>query len=193
MSDTAFGNAIQFMAELGIFDTVLPFLLVFTMLFAFLEKTKIYGTDKFKTESGTVVDMPKKNLNAMTAFVISFFVVASTQLVAMISQVVSQAVLVIILVFLLLLTLGSFEEQSDKPFFIKGWWAKALQFIVFISIALIFLNSLGWLDIVLNWVTNSWNNEAIASLLLVILLIGFMAAIVWERNPHKKAESKKDE
>ncbi|MFT4260802.1 MAG: hypothetical protein ACMXX9_00025 [Candidatus Woesearchaeota archaeon] len=191
MSETAFGNAIEFMAELGIFDTVLPFLLVFTMLFAFLEKTKIYGTDKFKTEGGTVVDMPKKNLNAMTAFVISFFVVASTQLVALISQVISQAVLVIVLVFLLLLTLGSFEEQTDKPFFIKGGWGKALQAIVFISISLIFLNSLGWLDLIFEFIQNNWDNQAVAALIMVLLLIGFMAAIVWERKPHV-GEEKKD-
>lgn len=191
MSETAFGNAIEFMAELGIFDTVLPFLLVFTMLFAFLEKTKIYGTDKFKTEGGTIVDMPKKNLNAMTAFVISFFVVASTQLVALISQVVSQAVLVIILVFLLLLTLGSFQEQTDKPFFIQGGWGKALQAIVFISIVMIFLNSLGWLDLIFNFIQGNWNNQAIAALLMVLILIGFMVAIVWERKPIS-GEEKKD-
>ncbi len=192
MSDTSFGRSLEFMAELGIFDVVLPFLLVFTMIFAFLEKTKIYGTDKFKTEGGTVVDMPKKNLNAMTAFVIAFFVVASAQLVSMISQVVSQAVLVIVLIFLLLLTLGSFHEQTDKPFFIKGKWAIFLQIIVFVSIALIFLNALGWLDLVFGFLASSLTNEAVASLLLVLVLIGAMAAIVWERNPYKGEKKKED-
>lgn len=190
MSDTSFGRAIEFMAELGIFDTVLPFLLVFTMVFAFLEKTKIYGTDKYKTESGTVVDMPKKNLNAMTAFVMAFFVVASTQLVALISVVISQAILVIILVFLTLLGIGSFAEQQDKPFFLKGWVGHTLTVIVFFSILLIFLNSLGWLDLVLDFVASSWDNEAVAALLMVLILIGFMVAIVWERAPGEKKEKK---
>ena len=50
MSMSVFGEAIQFLAKLGIYDVVLPFLLVFTIVFAIMEKTKLLGTEKGKEE-----------------------------------------------------------------------------------------------------------------------------------------------
>ena len=41
---SAFGGALDFMNKVGVFDVVLPFLLVFTLIFAFLEKTKVFGS-----------------------------------------------------------------------------------------------------------------------------------------------------
>ena len=36
-------NAIEFFKAFGLFDIVLPFLLVFTIIYAILEKTRILG------------------------------------------------------------------------------------------------------------------------------------------------------
>ena len=40
-----FREAILFLDKLGVYDVVLPFLLVFTTLYAILEKSKIFGTE----------------------------------------------------------------------------------------------------------------------------------------------------
>ncbi|MBM3199831.1 hypothetical protein FJZ53_02750, partial [Candidatus Woesearchaeota archaeon] len=72
MAPSPLGGAIEFLKEFGFFDVVLPFLLVFTIVFAVLEKTKIFGGGK---ES-------KKNINAMIAFVFALFFVSATNLVA---------------------------------------------------------------------------------------------------------------
>src|SRR3989344_6631342 len=40
-----FGDLTKSMEQWGLFDVVLPFLLVFTVVFAFLEKTKVFGTN----------------------------------------------------------------------------------------------------------------------------------------------------
>jgi hypothetical protein len=70
MVTTPLGNAINFLKELGFFDVVLPFLLVFTIVFAILEKTRILGT--MKVSDGT--DVANKNLNSVVAFVIGLLV-----------------------------------------------------------------------------------------------------------------------
>src|SRR3989338_10174572 len=88
---SAFRGAIEFLARLGLYDVVLPFLLVFTIVFAILEKTKLFGTEKIGAH-----DYTKKNLNAMTAFVISFLVVASSQLVAAINESLARVVLLML-------------------------------------------------------------------------------------------------
>ena len=40
-------NALQFFKELGLFDVVLPFILVFALVYAVLEKTMILGKEKY--------------------------------------------------------------------------------------------------------------------------------------------------
>ena len=92
MAETSvFRNAIDFLNVVGVYDVILPFLLVFTIVFAILEKTKILGIEKAGDKVYT-----KKNLNAMVAFISSFLVVASTKLVGVINEAVASVVLVLI-------------------------------------------------------------------------------------------------
>ena len=39
---SGFRGVIDFLGKLGVYDVILPFLLIFTIVFAILEKTKIY-------------------------------------------------------------------------------------------------------------------------------------------------------
>jgi hypothetical protein len=39
-------NALEFFRDFGFFDVLLPFLLVFTVVFAVLQKTEVLGKDK---------------------------------------------------------------------------------------------------------------------------------------------------
>ena len=45
---SVFANAIQFLDRLGVYDVLLPFILVFAIVFAILERTKVLGTEKMK-------------------------------------------------------------------------------------------------------------------------------------------------
>ena len=56
MATSAFRGVIEFLGDMGVYDVILPFLLVFTIVFAILEKTKILGTAK---EGGETIG--KKN------------------------------------------------------------------------------------------------------------------------------------
>ena len=84
---STFRGALEFFQDIGIYDVVLPFLLIFTIVYAIFEKTKVLGTEEI---SG--VKFAKKNLNAMVAFVIAFMVVASSKLVEIITEVSSNVV-----------------------------------------------------------------------------------------------------
>ncbi len=189
---SALGESLEFLTRVGIFDTVLPFLLVFTMVFAFLEKTKIYGVDKYRGDDGKLYDLPRKNLNSMTAFVIAFFVIGSTQLVALISEVTANIVLLVILVFSFILVVGAFQKETKEGFFLKGTWKTVFEVIAFLGIAVIFLNALGWLDAIFDFVGSIWTSQAAASLIMVLVLVGFMWFIVRDQKPGAKEEKKED-
>ena len=79
------------------------FLLVFTLLYAILGKTKVLGTEEIDGKHYT-----RKNLNAIISFVVALLVVASTKLVATINTVLANVVLLLILAVFFLLLVGSF-------------------------------------------------------------------------------------
>lgn len=191
MADTSnFRTVLQFFDKVGLYDVVLPFILVFTIVFAILEKTKVLGTE---VVSGTTYT--RKNLNAMVAFVISFLVIASSKLVEIITQVSSQIVILLLLSVLFLLLVGSFYKDAEGGY-LKGGWQTFFMFLMFIGIVLIFLGAIkndagqSWLDIFWAWVSqNGQGGNAVGSIILLILIVLLMVYAV--RSPGK-AESKKE-
>jgi hypothetical protein len=183
---SVFGESIQFLAKLGVYDVVLPFLLVFTIVFALLEKTKVLGTEKGKEDR----DYTKKNLNAMVAFVTAFFVVASTQLVAVINKTLSQVFILLLLIVCFLMLAGAFHQQTKEGFFLTGGYKNIFMVIVFVSIIAIFLNALGWLEVIYGFLKDNWNASYVAAVILIAVIVGFMAWIM--KDPDTGKETKKE-
>lgn len=184
---SAFRNAIDFFVAIGLYDVVLPFLLVFTLMFAFLEKTRVLGYDQVKI-GGDMYNVPKKNLNAMIAFVTGLFVVLSAQLVGIVNQVLAHTVLLMMLSFLFLLVLGSFLKQTDEGIHIDPVKQRVLYYLLvtlsFITIIMIFLNAIktengqSWLSIILNTLRNAGNSDFWMVVILMVILIGGIAMVI---------------
>ena len=185
-----FRGVIDLMEMMGVYDIILPFLLVFTILFAILEKTKILGIERIDGN-----DFTKKNLNSMVALAIAFLVVASTQLVAVINEVLANIVLLLILAVSFLMLVGVFF--GDKEFTLAEYpgWIKFFMIVMFIGVVAIFLNALDWLQFVFA-VFVYWDAQWASTIIFVAVILGFMFYIV--RDPHssgsqsKKIEAKKD-
>ena len=139
VEESAFRGMIGFLNKIGVYDVILPFLLVFTIIFAILEKTKIFGTEKIDGQ-----EMTKKNIDAMVAFVMAFLVIASTKLVGIINEVMANVVLLVILGVCFLLLVGVFFA-GDKEFSLKDFptWQNIFMVLMFIGIVAIFLNAPG--------------------------------------------------
>jgi hypothetical protein len=182
---STFRGTLLFFDKLGVYDVILPFLLVFTIMFAILEKTKVLGTE--------VVDGTKtsrKNLNAMVAFVISFLTIASSQIVAIINQTASQIVLLLLLSFFFLLLVGSFMKEEDAGVFLKDPWAIMFMIIMFIGVILIFLNAItyngkSWLSIGWYAIADINNSEFVSSVILIIVVVAFMWFVTKTPKPSK--------
>ena len=188
MAASAFGSAIEFMHNVGIFDTVLPFLLVFTLVFAFLEKTKVLGTEKWRSEDGKFYDVTRKNMNSMIAFVIAFFVVASSQLVALISELTSKIVLIMVLILMFMMTVGVMYKEDDKGFELSKGWKNTFTIITFIAVTGIFLDAMNWLDPIFNFFNSFWGSETTASIILIAMIIGFIFWITADKKPGTPAK-----
>lgn len=184
MASTVLGGTIDFLARLGVYEVVLPFLLVFTLLFAFLEKTRILGVEEVRDEKGNSHFMTRKNLNAMISFTSAFFVIASSQLVRIISEVMANTVILIVLGLCFALSAGIWHTSTDE-FALEDGWKTVFYVISFLGVILILFNALGWLDAIYTFLKVSVKSSAVMSVIMVLIFIGLMAWITYsgKRSP----------
>ncbi|MBU0614786.1 MAG: hypothetical protein KJ601_01730 [Nanoarchaeota archaeon] len=181
-----FRGVIDFFTAIGIYDVVLPFLLVFAIVFAILEKTKVFGTEDIDGKKYT-----RKNINALVSFVISFLVVASSRLVEIITTVSSQMVILLMLSVLFLLLVGSFFKEEPGGVFLPEGWKIFFMFIMFIGISMIFLNALGWLDITWRYLSAGTGGAGIGAIIFLVVIVLFIVWIIKGESP--PSSSKKSE
>ncbi|NQV08224.1 hypothetical protein HQ529_00040 [Candidatus Woesearchaeota archaeon] len=183
--ESVFRGAIEFFNDIGIYDVVLPFLLIFTIVFAILEKTKVLGTEEIDGKNYT-----KKNLNAMVSFVLAFLVIASTKLVSLVNQAMANITIIILVSVSFLLLIGSFYRE-DEDVFLTGGWRTTFMVLVFIAIILIFLNAIqldsgqSWLVYFWEWISDNWGTNWAASIIMLIIVVFFMFIVVKEWGPPK--------
>lgn len=90
----SFGDTINYLVEIGVYDVFLPFLLVFAIVFAILEKTQILGTEK-------------TNINAIVAVVVGLLLIVQKGIVETINLFLPRVslIMVVVLMGLLLITM----------------------------------------------------------------------------------------
>lgn len=161
-------SAIDFLDSFGFFDIILPFILVFTLLFAIFEKTEILGKDK-------------KNLSALASFAIAFFVVGATNIIPVLKEALPMISLILIVIISFLLLYGSLH--TGKEDFVLGKnYKRIIGVLVFIGVVLIFAGTIradsgeSWLEVAWDFVTNDLASGPIVSTIVFLALI---VLVVW--------------
>jgi len=149
-------------AEMDIFDIALPFLLVFTIIFAILEKSKVLGKESRK-------------FNIIIAAILGLLVVRNATVVNLIHRLLPNISLIVVAIIMFLLLIGIF---MGKEF--SGLTGGLMGIVVLVSIVLV-LWSLGSEELGVtmptmpDWLTDFIVGINSASLIAVIL---FVAALV---------------
>ncbi len=164
MAET-FVDLFQTLESYGLTDALLPFLLIFTIIFAMLQKTNILGAGK-------------KNFNVMVAFVIASMVViphitgsypGRYDLVEILNTALPDVSIVVVAVVMGLLLIGLFGGEAT---WMGGSLSGIVAIIAFGAIVYIFGAAAGWWDnIGLRW----WDQDVIA--LVVVILV--FAIVIW--------------
>ncbi|MBI2574769.1 hypothetical protein HYV82_02705 [Candidatus Woesearchaeota archaeon] len=133
----SFNDMFVFLDELGVLDSLLPFILVFTLLYAILNKTKIIGEGK-------------KNFNVTIALIISLMVVIPHIMgrfpegqdpVVIINTALPNVSILIVAVLAVLLLVGIFGKNLDiAGSSLAGWVAMG----AFGAVVWIFGSAAGW-------------------------------------------------
>lgn len=142
------------LSSIGFFSVVLPFLLIYVIVFSILEKSNIFsgGNSEIKNVKST---------NAIIAFIFALFVVASLQTVTLIQSLITQIGIFIVFILVILLLLGFLFGESYKEIFVKDGKltssSKVFSGIIFLIVLIILLNLLG----VLTWIYNFFSGFSV--------------------------------
>lgn len=93
MATNVLTDFVKTMENYGVYDVALPFLLVFTLVFAVLERSHILG-DK------------KRNLNMIISLILAAFFIRNEYLVALINRFLPNVSLFLVVILMFLLLLG---------------------------------------------------------------------------------------
>lgn len=148
--------------EIGVYDVILPFLLVFTLAFAILEKSKIFGSEK-------------RNINLIVGLILGLLFLQNNYLVYMVQRFLPNVsmMLIVFLMFLLILALFGGENAA--------WSGGALTLGFIVSVVTIILSlSTDWLPFG-EWGLLDYYNSLdpgtrgfIWLIILILVVVGFV-------------------
>jgi len=101
-------QSLEFLQDYGFYDVVFPFILVFTIIFATLQKVKIFGEHS-------------RRYNTIIAFVMALMFVAATKLVDALNEYLPIVGLVLALFLGLMLIMGIFGVKEGSGTQKLGW------------------------------------------------------------------------
>jgi len=160
---TNFVELFKIMESWGMLDVLLPFLLIFTVVFAVLQKAKIFGADS-------------KRFNVVIALVLGMVVViphilgtypAGQDAVLIINNLLPNVALVLVAIVMVLLLSGVFGYTSPS-----SGASGAILIPAFAIIIWLFGLSAGW------WANFSWFNIDPDTIAVVLVLLVF-GIIIW--------------
>ena len=92
----------------GLYEIALPFLLIFVITFAILEKTKVFGVDKNKE--------PRSNINAVIAIILGLLMINQFEIVDRLNLFLPKVSLFIVVAIMFLILLGVFGANVSRGF-----------------------------------------------------------------------------
>ena len=182
-----FQGMIQTLEQWGVIDVILPFILIFTIVFAVLERTKILGKEDYQV----------RKYAAVIALVLAFGVIVphvtgrdyyGVDVVQIINAALPQVGLLLVAVVMMLLTIGLWTRKAPDGSKGIGVWFTMISGVIVIAI---FIASIGW------WRVPSWLYRLIysdfISLIVAVLVFGiiikFIAGGEKKDKPNKKTTS----
>ncbi len=147
-------------------EFILPFLLVFTIIFAVLEKTKLLGDDK-------------KKLDAIVAFVVGLVFVTAVFPKTVISNLILFLTVAILVVFVILLVWGFIYGNAEGGFTLEPWMKWTLGGLAAFGLLFVLIWAIGSQTGMLDWIANrNWSSPFFTNLLFVIVIAVALALVL---------------
>jgi hypothetical protein len=168
-----FEGLIHTMEQWGVFEVLLPFILIFTIVFAILEKTKVLGSTAHQTKKyGSVVAL----VVALSVVFSHFYGVAflgGKTIVQVINESLAGVGLLLVAIVMMLLTIGLWTGKTPDGSKGVGVWFTLISALVVLGI---FLTSMGTFTHT-HWIWAFLNSD-IMPLIVAILVFGLIVKFI---------------
>ncbi len=154
---------------------ILPFLLVFTLIFAILQKTEILGKGK-------------KQIDAIVALVVGLIVISVANAVGVIVNLVPILGVGVVVILVFLILWGAFYEQDKfKVHDAVKYTALGISAVVVLIALLYYTPAWGWLK---NAFTGSGSASLITNVIVIVVVIGAICIVLFGGGGKGKEEKK---
>lgn len=150
-------------------EYLLPFALIFVLIFAILQKSKLLGEGK-------------KQIDAIIGLVVGLILIAygPARLIVVQLQVFLAVFASILLVFMLLM---SFIGQKKEGEILGKWFKYALYTILVIALIIALIVMTGYWDIVTSFLFDSSSGGQVwINGLIIVVIIGALVAVLWDKG-----------
>lgn len=151
-----------FSSDIG--QIALIFLLVFTIVFAVLQKSKILGDGK-------------KQVDALVSLAIGLIVISVGYATDLISNLVPFIAVSLVIIFVFMLLLGSMYKEGD--FNLPTWVKVALGIVVFVAVVIAVLFYTGSWDYLYSVLVADDGSTFAANVVIIVIVIAAVAAVVF--------------
>jgi hypothetical protein len=178
---------ITLLNNLGFFNVILPFLLVYAMMYGILSKYKILGDPFAEGDKGKVT----RSLISIVSASTGFFIVGSANVVLSLRTLIPYIVLFLLTVFFLILAISPFLQREEKSGEIQigNRARKILLTSAIIIFTLIVIFTLGLYNYIASAATSAATSPVLASLqpfIETIIILAIMFGIAyWAIKPSK--------
>lgn len=164
-----FPELIRTLESYGVSDVLLPFILIFTIVFAVMQKSKLLGDNK-------------KNFNIIIALVMSLAVVIphvlgkyprNADVVDIMNRALPNISIIIVAILMVLLIMGVFGANIKLAGTYMGGWMLVIGFLL---VLIIFGNAAGWS--IFQWDILSRMDKDIKNLIIIILVFGIIIGFI---------------
>lgn len=158
----SFGELLAYMEQVGFFAYVLPFLLIFALVFGILTRTQIFKNNKA--------------INGVIAFVVGLLALQFNFVPVFFSEIFPRLGIGLAVILALLILAGLFFDPNNK------WVSYGLLVIGVIVFIVVIIQTAGWVG----WYSGFWWYDNWPKVLLVLVVIGILAAIIASAGPKKQ-------
>jgi len=173
--------------NLGVFNVILPFLLVYAIMYGILSKYKILGDPFAEGDKGRVT----RSLISIVSASTGFFIVGSANVVLSLKTLIPYVVLFLLTLFFLILAISPFLQREEKSGELQ--MGNKTRMILLASSIIIFTLMVIFILGLYNYINSTLTSPVLSSLqpfieTLAILAIMFGVAY-WAVKPEKGQKS----
>ncbi|MBN88042.1 hypothetical protein CMO95_00365 [Candidatus Woesearchaeota archaeon] len=169
-------NAVVLLQDFGFFSVILPFVLVYALIYGLLNTVGIFGSED-----------DAKTVNQIIALSVGAFVITSTDAVNNIMGIIPQAGFFLVVSLMLLMILGLFGIKTPNDQIFSNSWAKGFGAITITGLFLLIIDMgvEGGIPLVrpfsefLVGQSGAITGAGFESLIALTLLLGFPIAVIY--------------